>query len=214
MRRALEQELRSEKIVTAAQMNRKQQQQQQMLENSGGADAAAEIHTQQPSSSLPPPPPTPLPPLLPLLEKEEEEELDEMDVVMRSMSAGSTNMSVLDNSHRQPQLRMLQQQLRLAETGRDVANEQLVRALAAAERAPVLEAEVQEARRRLDVALEVLGERQDQIEALEEDVRDMKAIFHEQLSIAADQLVAARSATGTGAAAAVVMNSSTSSDAT
>ena len=40
--------------------------------------------------------------------------------------------------------------------------------------------------------LEVLGERHERVEQLEEDVRDMKAIFHQQLNVAVDQLAQAR----------------------
>ena len=40
--------------------------------------------------------------------------------------------------------------------------------------------------------LELLGERNERIEQLELDVREMKAIFHAQLGVAADQLYAAR----------------------
>lgn len=87
---------------------------------------------------------------------------------------------------------MLAQQLRLAEAARDAANEQLVAALEAAARSGELERQVAEVQSRLDAALEALGERAEAMEALEEDIRDMKAIFHEQLGVAADQLAAAR----------------------
>jgi hypothetical protein len=42
------------------------------------------------------------------------------------------------------------------------------------------------------MALELLGERNERIEQLEEDVAEMKRIFREQLSVAADQLLEAR----------------------
>ena len=44
--------------------------------------------------------------------------------------------------------------------------------------------------------LEVLGERHERVEQLEEDVRDMKAIFHQQLNVAVDQLAQARAELG------------------
>lgn len=45
---------------------------------------------------------------------------------------------------------------------------------------------------RYDVALELLGERNELIDKLEEDIADMKSIFHSQLSLMADQLAAAQ----------------------
>jgi TATA element modulatory factor 1 TATA binding len=47
------------------------------------------------------------------------------------------------------------------------------------------------------VALELLGERNERVEQLETDVVEMKSIFREQLSLAADQLAAALEARGT-----------------
>jgi hypothetical protein len=43
----------------------------------------------------------------------------------------------------------------------------------------------------LDVALEIIGERSLRIEELEEDIHDMKSIFHAQLDEAARKLEAA-----------------------
>lgn len=43
----------------------------------------------------------------------------------------------------------------------------------------------------LDVAVEIIGERSLRIEELEEDIADMKAIFHAQLDEAARRLAAA-----------------------
>lgn len=43
----------------------------------------------------------------------------------------------------------------------------------------------------LDVAVEIIGERSLRIEELEEDIADMKAIFHAQLDAAARKLEAA-----------------------
>jgi hypothetical protein len=133
---------------------------------------------------------------------------DEMDVMLRSMSIGSTSASVAESStsisgvgmNLNPQrVHMLQQQLRLAESARDASNEQLVIALENAEksrltaqRAVTLEEQLGVVTKKLDVALEVLGEKKERVEALEEDIRDMKAIFHEQISLAADQLADAR----------------------
>ncbi|KAK9807806.1 hypothetical protein WJX72_009986 [[Myrmecia] bisecta] len=57
-----------------------------------------------------------------------------------------------------------------------------------AQRCRELEAAVQAAAAKCAMALELLGERNERVEQLEEDIRDMKAIFHEQLSFMTDQL--------------------------
>ncbi len=49
----------------------------------------------------------------------------------------------------------------------------------------------QETRRRVDICLELIGERNERIEELEDNIAEMKAIFRSQLSLAADQLAAA-----------------------
>jgi hypothetical protein len=128
-------------------------------------------------------------------------EEDEMDAIVRNMSIGSTNSNSLTNatSANKRLMPMLQQQLRLAEAARDASNEQLVIALEevdksriAAQHATNLQKQLVLVTNKLDVALEVLGEKNERVEALEEDIRDMKAIFHEQLALVADQLAAAR----------------------
>jgi len=134
--------------------------------------------------------------------KEKEEELmeDEMDAVVRSMGIGGTSASSAINADPiQQRVHMLQQQLRVAESARDASNEQLISALEAAEKsritaqhAATLEKQLTLVTPKLDVALEVLGEKNERVEVLEEDIRDMKAIFHDQLAIAADQLADAR----------------------
>lgn len=47
---------------------------------------------------------------------------------------------------------------------------------------------LQEGKRRLQICLELLGERNERIEQLEDDIAEMKIIFRSQLSLAADQL--------------------------
>lgn len=47
---------------------------------------------------------------------------------------------------------------------------------------------VQEQGQRYDTALELLGERNERVDQLEEDIAEMKQIFHEQISMMADQL--------------------------
>ena len=53
---------------------------------------------------------------------------------------------------------------------------------------------LQELKRRHDMALELLGERNERVEVLEDDVREMKHIFHTQLSSLVDELNAHRTA--------------------
>lgn len=47
---------------------------------------------------------------------------------------------------------------------------------------------------RHNVALEILGERNERVETLEDDVREMKHIFHSQLSALVDELNSLRAA--------------------
>lgn len=56
----------------------------------------------------------------------------------------------------------------------------------------------QECQARYDMALELLGERNELVDKLEDDIREMKEIFHGQLSLMADQLSHARSAAAAG----------------
>lgn len=44
---------------------------------------------------------------------------------------------------------------------------------------------------RYDTVLELLGERNENVDQLEEDIADMKQIFHQQISMMADQLMKA-----------------------
>ena len=44
------------------------------------------------------------------------------------------------------------------------------------------------------MALELLGERNEHVDKLEDDIREMKDIFHSQLSLMADQLSMAKNA--------------------
>ena len=48
------------------------------------------------------------------------------------------------------------------------------------------------------MALELLGERNEHADKLEEDIREMKHIFHSQLSLMADQLSTAKQAASAG----------------
>ena len=58
---------------------------------------------------------------------------------------------------------------------------------------------LQESGRRCELALELLGERNEAVEQLQEDIADMKGIFHAQLSLMADQLGEARRAAAAAA---------------
>ncbi len=55
-----------------------------------------------------------------------------------------------------------------------------------------MQASLTDCERRLALALEILGERNERIDLLEDDVLEMKTIFRAQLSLAADQLAAAQ----------------------
>ena len=46
------------------------------------------------------------------------------------------------------------------------------------------------------MALELLGERNEYVDKLEDDIREMKSIFHSQLSLMADQLLMAKQGGG------------------
>ena len=50
----------------------------------------------------------------------------------------------------------------------------------------------QELQKRYEMALELLGERNEYVDKLEDDIREMKSIFHTQLSLMADQLSMAK----------------------
>ncbi len=85
---------------------------------------------------------------------------------------------------------LLQQRLRAAEQARDRTAEQLFSAMRAADAqqqdvraAQDLKKGFEDMRRRCDMALELLGERNERIEQLEEDIRDMRQIFHAQLEV-------------------------------
>lgn len=47
---------------------------------------------------------------------------------------------------------------------------------------------MQEQEQKYGTALELLGERNERVDQLEEDIVEMKQIFHEQISMMADQL--------------------------
>ena len=47
---------------------------------------------------------------------------------------------------------------------------------------------LQEQQEKYDTALELLGERNERVDQLEDDIAEMKRIFHEQISLMADQL--------------------------
>jgi hypothetical protein len=65
------------------------------------------------------------------------------------------------------------------------ANAQLLTALSSSEKkagmVPRLETALKDYQHRLSLALELLGERNERIQELEEDVGEMKRIFHQQL---------------------------------
>lgn len=74
------------------------------------------------------------------------------------------------------------------------AAEQAAALRPAAARTEAAEAEVAELQRQMDLAMEAIGERSARVQELEEDIVDMKEIFHRQLEEAVGQLTAARAA--------------------
>lgn len=100
-------------------------------------------------------------------------------------------------------LTLLQHQLAIAEAARDRTNEQLLGSYERAERAEArareltmvaegLEVRVRELEAQQGMALELLGERNERVECLEEDVEEMKRIFRQQLDLVAMQLAETR----------------------
>lgn len=63
----------------------------------------------------------------------------------------------------------------------------------------------QELHERFDMALELLGERNELVESLEMDILEMKEIFHAQLQEAVDQLSALRATVGGGSSDATTL---------
>ncbi|KAF6251879.1 hypothetical protein COO60DRAFT_578244 [Scenedesmus sp. NREL 46B-D3] len=97
----------------------------------------------------------------------------------------------------QRSLQQLQQELAAAVQERDAAQEQLYQAVRRADAAAATLQDAErwkqgqlELERKLEVALEIIGERSIRIEELEADIADMKSIFHDQLEEAVGQVQA------------------------
>jgi len=114
-------------------------------------------------------------------EKEEEEEEEEED--HNALSLPSLPSPTTLHTIPAPNASSLfaKKRLELAEQ----ANAQLLTALSSSEKkagmVPRLETALKEYQYRLSLALELLGERNERIQELEEDVGEMKRIFHQQL---------------------------------
>ncbi|GAB4819793.1 hypothetical protein N2152v2_006839 [Parachlorella kessleri] len=134
-------------------------------------------------------------------------EEDEMDEMLRSMSLHHSASVPLALLRRQSSaadkesslIALLEDQVSVLERSAAAANEALAQALARAgelegeaRRAAALKRHMEQLQAKHSLLLEVLGERHERVEQLEEDVRDMKAIFHQQLNVAVDQLAQAR----------------------
>jgi hypothetical protein len=125
---------------------------------------------------------------------------DELDGLVQSWAKGSSHACLhmhASSGHglAGSAVKLLEQQLHMAEHARDAANAALLAAVeraeageAATRRVVQLERAVGELRTRLGLSLELLGERNERIEQLEDDVSEMKRIFHQQLDVAATQL--------------------------
>ncbi|GAX84327.1 hypothetical protein CEUSTIGMA_g11749.t1 [Chlamydomonas eustigma] len=95
-------------------------------------------------------------------------------------------------------LEVLMQRLKSAEQDRDAAAEQLYAAIQKADQISAdakatvqLRQQLEHMSKRVDVALELLGERNERVEQLEGDIAEMKKIFHHQLELVVDQLATA-----------------------
>ena len=73
---------------------------------------------------------------------------------------------------------MSKARLRSTELARDEAVEECVK----------LQVAVGDLTRRCDTAMVLVGEGEERVEQLEDDIREMKKIFHDQISTMADQL--------------------------
>ena len=82
------------------------------------------------------------------------------------------------------EVRSLKEQLAQAEVFRNEA----------VHRAVQIEKDHSDLKKRYDTAVVLIGESEEKVEQLEDDIREMKHIFHEQINIMADQLQEAKSA--------------------
>ncbi|KAF5832649.1 hypothetical protein DUNSADRAFT_11394 [Dunaliella salina] len=94
---------------------------------------------------------------------------------------------------------LLQRRMLAAERARDTAAEQLCRAFQHADALQAsmssteqLRQQLADMEKRCDVALEIIGERNERVEQIEEDLKDCRTIFHEQLEECVRQLGDAR----------------------
>ncbi|QDZ19299.1 TMF domain-containing protein [Chloropicon primus] len=95
-------------------------------------------------------------------------------------SSAKINWGLLQNGGRDQdgEVRSLKEQLRSTEESRNEALDECVK----------LERTVNDLTKRCDTAMILVGEGEERIEQLEDDIKEMKVIFHDQLSIMADQL--------------------------
>lgn len=113
-------------------------------------------------------------------QQENEEEEDHNSPSLPSLPSPTTLHDMISPSNASSSL-FAKKQLELAEQ----ANAQLLTALSSSEKkagmVPRLETALKDYQHRLSLALELLGERNERIQELEEDVGEMKRIFHQQL---------------------------------
>lgn len=132
---------------------------------------------------------------------------DDFDRMLKSVDSNAISQTeksagvgrALSQASIDARIDILTSQLAEMQRQRDYHAEELCHAI---ERADAAETDASAARElkqeeaviqgKLNICLEILGERNEKIEQLQDDIRDMKRIFHEQLNLCVDQLTAAR----------------------
>lgn len=122
------------------------------------------------------------------------QEGDEWDELLRSMSNGKQSGGK-NGPATAGHVANLQRRLVTSEAAERRVHTELMKACERAEAAErsaaqsrQLEEQMQEQHQRYDTALELLGEKNEKVDQLEEDITEMKHIFHEQISLMANQL--------------------------
>ncbi|DBA80110.1 TPA: TATA element modulatory factor 1, variant 2 [Trebouxia sp. C0005] len=128
------------------------------------------------------------------------QEGDEWDELLRSMSLGK-RPGGKNRPATAGHIANLERRLLTSEAAERRVHTELMKACERAEAAErsaaqsrQLEEQMQEQHQRYNTALELLGEKNEKVDQLEEDIAEMKQIFHEQISVMANQLNATNKA--------------------
>ncbi|CAI7802015.1 unnamed protein product [Closterium sp. NIES-54] len=123
--------------------------------------------------------------------------LSDLDVGGWGMAAGGVGLERLRAKVRQQEgeVQQLQREVQEARAARDATADELLRVsqrLLALEKervaVPALEAELQQLRARHEVALVMVGERNERVDELEADLADVRALYKEQVALLAAQV--------------------------